>query len=463
MKSRIILSLAALMAAVTVRMADAAALTRENGAPVGDNQNSQTAGEAGPVLLQDSHLIEKLARFDRERVPERVVHARGAGAFGVFKSADAFSELTAAAPFQSKGKETPVFVRFSSVIHPAGSPESLRDPRGFATKFYTDQGNWDLVGNNFPVFFIRDAMKFPDMVHSLKPSPVTNKQEPSRFFDFFSHVPESTNMLTILYSDQGNPASYRQMDGNGVHAFKLVNAKGEVKYVKFHWKSLQGTRTLTAAEAAAMQSKDPGYLTTDLYENVGKGNFPSWELEAQVLAPEDLNKFDFNPLDATKEWVRIPGLKIVKLGTMTLNKMPTNFFETVEQSAFAPSNLIPGVEASEDRLLQGRLFSYADTQRYRIGANHLSLPVNRPRVPVANHGQAGDMNSGESSADVNYQPNSFAGDADRKEGVYSESPRYKASSLVLSGKTQQAMIAKTLNFRRPGRPTGPTRRSRKRT
>ena len=366
----------------TASGASAKTLTRENGAPVGDNQNSQTTGEFGPVLLQDSHLLEKLARFDRERIPERVVHARGAGAFGTFESYGSFSDLTMAAPFQKKGKDTKVFVRFSTVIHPSGSPETLRDPRGFATKFYTEQGNWDLVGNNLPVFFIRDAMKFPDMVHSLKPSPVTNKQDPNRALDFFAHVPESINMLTFVYSDLGTPASYREMEGNGVHAFKFVNAKGEVKYVKFHWAPLQKVRSLTAAQAAETQAKDFGHATTDLYANIRAKNYPAWELEAQILSPEQLDSFDFNPLDPTKEWIRIPGLKVVKLGKMTLNELPKNFFETTEQSAFAPSNLIPGVEASEDRLLQGRLFSYADTtpqeQDVAIGS-----PITSTAMPIA--------------------------------------------------------------------------------
>lgn len=431
-------------------VAQAKTLTRENGAPVGDNQNSQTAGPAGPILLQDSHLIEKLARFDRERIPERVVHARGTGAYGVFTSYGGFSDLTMAAPFAKKGKETKVFVRFSTVINPSGSPESLRDPRGFATKFYTDQGNWDLVGNNLPVFFIRDAMKFPDMVHSLKPSPVTNLQDPNRYLDFFAHHPESLNMLTYLYSDLGIPASYREMDGNGVHAYKFVNAKGQVTYVKFHWISQQGIRTLSADEAAKVQATNFNHLTTDLYETVGKGKNPSWELEAQLLKPEELNGFDFNPLDATKEWIRIPGLKTVKLGKMTLNRMPPNFFEHTEQAALAPSNMIPGIEASEDRLLQGRMFSYADTQRYRVGVNGFQLPVNKPLAAVNSHAQAGDLRSGLEDKDINYQPNSFDGTVNRGSGVYAQDEKYKMSSMKLDGATQQAIISKTLNFRQAG-------------
>jgi len=424
-------------------------LTRDNGAPVGDNQSSQTAGAGGPVLLQDSHLVEKLARFDRERIPERVVHARGTAAFGVFESYGA-SDLTVAAPFKAKGKKTKVLVRFSSVVHPSGSPETLRDPRGFATKFYTDEGNWDLVGNNLPVFFIRDAMKFPDMVHSLKPNPRTNVQEPRRFFDFFAHTPESTHMLTYLYSDLGTPASYRQMDGNGVHAYKLVDARGHVSYVKFHWKTLQGIKNLSSAEANKAQATDFNYYTNDLYTAIARKDFPSWELEIQVLTPDQLDSFAFNPLDATKEWLSIPNLKIVKLGKMTLDQIPASFFEVTEQSAFAPSNLIPGIEPSEDRLLQGRLFSYADTQRYRLGVNALQLPVNAPLAPVHSYGQGGELRQGTTTTDINYQPNGFDGSGDRGRGIYAEEPRARLVSTPLSGTTQQAIIARTLNFKQAG-------------
>lgn len=425
-------------------------LTRDTGAPVGDNQNSQTAGESGPVLLQDVHLIEKLARFDRERIPERVVHARGTGAFGEFVSYGDNSDLTRAKLFSKKGKKTPVFVRFSAVIHGKDSPETLRDPRGFATKFFTDEGNWDLVGNNLPVFFIRDAIKFPDMIHSLKPDPVTNIQDPGRFFDFFAHLPESTNKLTYLYSDLGTPASYRLMDGNGVHAFKFINKKGVVRYVKFHWISQQGIKNLNAREVEAVQSKDFNHLTRDFYSEIKNGNYPSWELEAQILEVSELDKLDFNPLDATKEWISIPNLRKVKLGKMTLNKVPDNFFETTEQVALAPSVLVPGIEASEDRLLQGRLFAYADTQRYRLGANYQMLPINRPRNEVNSYNQDGAMNVGNVKGSVNYQPNSFNGNPSRSSGKLGDSAEYKYSQLTLSGSTQQQMIKKTLNFRQAG-------------
>ena len=415
--------------------------TRDNGAPVGNNQNSQTAGDSGPVLLQDTTLIEKLARFDRERIPERVVHARGSGAYGEFVSTANLSDITMAAPFQETGKKTPVFVRFSTVIHSKGSPETLRDPRGFATKFYTEQGNWDLVGNNLPVFFIRDAIKFPDMVHSLKPSPITNRQDPNRFFDFFSHIPESTNMLTLLYSDLGTPASYREMEGNGVHAYKFVDRDGQYKYVKFNWKTLQGEHNLSAEEAQKIQSKEFNSHTKDLYENIDRGNFPKWDLLIQVLNPEDLNKFEFNPLDATKIWPEdlVPKQKV---GTMTLNRLPDNFFEETEQSAFAPSNMIPGIEPSEDRLLQGRLFSYADTHRHRLGVNHTRIPVNQPLGVIHNGNQEGFASAGNTKSDVNYEPS--------RRARYSEDRDYRYSQLPVTGSTQQVPIEKTLNFKQAG-------------
>jgi catalase len=418
--------------------ADVDTLTRDNGSPVGDNQNSQTAGPNGPTLLQDVQLIQKLQRFDRERVPERVVHARGTGAHGVFVATEDLSKVTRAKVF-TKGAETPVFVRFSTVIHGTHSPETLRDPRGFATKFYTTEGNWDLVGNNLPVFFIRDAIKFPDMVHSLKPSPKTNLQDPGRVFDFFSHVPEATHMLTRVYSDFGTPAGYRFMDGNGVHAYKFVNAAGEVTYVKFHWDSKQGERNLTAAEGAQVQGKDFNHASRDLIEAIERGDNPAWDLYVQLLRPADFAKFDFDPLDATKVWKDVSEMKV---GTMTLNRNPSNVFQETEQSAFAPSNLVPGIEPSEDRLLQGRVFSYADTQMYRVGANALQLPINRPRATVVNGNQDGAMNAAATVADVNYQPSRTRPMIETPSAAYSQAP--------LQGTTQQARIKKTLNFRQAG-------------
>lgn len=413
-------------------------LTRDNGAPVGDNQNSQTAGPNGPSLLQDVQLIQKLQRFDRERIPERVVHARGTGARGEFTASEDISALTRARLFRP-GERTPVFVRFSSVVHGNHSPETLRDPRGFATKFYTSEGNWDLVGNNFPTFFIRDAIKFPDMVHAFKPDPRSNLDDDSRRFDFFSHVPEATRTLTLLYSNEGTPAGYRFMDGNGVHAYKFVNAQGQVHYVKFHWKSLQGLKNLDPKQVEQVQGKDYSHMTNDLVNAIRQGDFPKWDLYIQVLKPEDLGKFDFDPLDATKIW---PGIPERRIGQMVLNKNVDNFFQETEQVAMAPANIVPGIEPSEDRLLQGRVFSYADTQLYRVGTNGLSLPVNRPLVAVNNGNQDGTLNAGHTTSGVNYEPSRLQ--------PRPQDPTVRYSQLPLTGATQQAKIAKEQNFKQAG-------------
>jgi catalase len=411
-------------------------MTRDNGAPIGSNRNSLAAGDMGPVLLEDVTLVEKLARFDRERIPERVVHARGTGALGVFRSTADLSDVTKASLFAQPGKETPVFVRFSTVIHPAGSPETARDPHGFAVKFYSDQGNWDLVGNNLPIFFIRDAIQFPDMIHSLKPSPVTNKQDPNRFFEFFSGTPEATNMLVHVYSNLGTPASYRTMDGNGVHAFKLVNKDGKVVFAKFRWISRQGVKNLdgdTVAKAPA------NFLTDDLYGSIAAGNYPTWDLMVQTMSPEELGALPYNPFDDTKEWLGVPFRKI---GEMTLNEVPENFFRWTEQSAFAPANLVPGIEPSPDRMLQGRLFSYSDTQRYRVGANVMDLPVNKPRVPVVNNYQDGALDHARGKVDVNYFPSVTEGK--------SVDPAFAPTPYKIDAIARTAPISKTEPFDQAG-------------
>jgi len=413
-------------------------MTRDNGAPIGSNRNSLAAGDMGPVLLEDTTLIEKLARFDRERVPERVVHARGTGALGTFRATADISAISKASLFAA-GKQTPVFVRFSTVIHPQGSPEGVRDPHGFAVKFYTDQGNWDMVGNNLPIFFIRDAIQFPDMIHSLKPSPITNKQDPNRSFEFFSGTPEATNMLVHVYSNLGTPASYRTMDGNGVHAFKLVDASGKVTWAKFRWISHQGVKNLTGDVAA----KAPfNFLTDDLYGAIATGDFPTWDLMVQTMTSEELGKLDYNPFDDTKEWLGVPFRKI---GEMTLNEVPENFFRWTEQSAFAPANMVPGIEASPDRMLQGRLFSYSDTQRYRVGANVMDLPVNRPRVPVVNNYQDGQLDAAlaEKKMDVNYFPSVV--DLKTVDPTFAPTP-YPVDAIV-----RTAPISKTEPFDQAGK------------
>ncbi|MCK9857935.1 catalase [Paenibacillus sp. ATY16] len=417
-------------------------LTTNQGTPVGDNQNSRTAGQRGPTLLEDYHLIEKIAHFDRERIPERVVHARGAGAYGVFRAANSMSAHTKAAFLREAGKETDVFVRFSTVIHGTGSPETARDPRGFAVKFYTEEGNLDIVGNHLPVFFIRDAIKFPDMVHSLKPSPRTNIQEPERYWDFMTLSPESTHMLTWLFSDDGTPASYREMDGFGVHAFKWINEDGKITYVKYHWKSKQGVRNFTAAEAGEMQGKDFNHATRDLYDSIELGRYPEWELHVQLMPVEHLDRYSFDPLDPTKIWPEdMYPLQLV--GTMQLNRNPDNYFAEVEQSAFSPSAVVPGIEPSEDKLLQGRLFSYPDAQRYRLGANYLHIPVNCPYAPVRNHQRDGAMTMKADPSTVNYEPSSSS-DSPR------EAQEYKDSSTSLHGYAGRQKIDKTDDFTQAG-------------
>ena len=420
-------------------------LTTNTGAPVGDNQNSKTVGNNGQVLLEDIHLIEKLAAFDRERIPERVVHARGAGAFGEFVAAADFSDVTAAGFLSQAGKKTPLMIRFSTVTHQQGSPETYRDPRGFAVKFYTEQGNYDLVGNNLPVFFIRDAIKFPDMVHAFKPSPITNgASDPNRVFDFFANVPESTHMLTWLFSDYGIPANYREMNGSGVHAYKWVNAKGEVTYVKYTWVSQQGERNLTQAEADKIQSTAIEHATLDLRNAIDAGNFPKWDLYVQMLKKEDFDKLNFNPVDVTKVWPETVAKK-VKVGTMTLNKNPENYFQQVEQAAFSPGTLVPGIEASEDKLLQGRLFSYFDTQRHRLTGNFQQIPVNAPKNNVTTYNQDGYMSLRPQTGDVNYQP------SENKPAVKEDTKfKYSKSEFLAGTTTTQHVIDKENNFAQAG-------------
>ncbi|HVK51999.1 MAG TPA: catalase [Pseudoxanthomonas sp.] len=415
-------------------------LTQDNGAPVADNQNSQTAGPNGPVLLQDAQLIQKLQRFDRERIPERVVHARGTGARGEFVATADISDLTIARVFE-KGSKTPVFVRFSSVAHGNHSPETLRDPHGFATKFYTSEGNWDLVANNFPTFFIRDGIKFPDMVHSLKPDPRTNLDDESRRFDFFQHVPESTRTLTLLYSNEGTPAGYEYMHGSGVHAFKLVNAQGQVHYVKFTFKTLQGVRNLDPKQVEQTQGKSYSHMTDSLVNAIKAGRYPRWDLHIQVLTADQMAELDFDPLDATKIWPEslVPSRKI---GELVLNHNVDNVFQETEQVGMSPSNLVPGIQPSEDRLLQGRLFAYPDTQIYRIGTTGLNLPVNRPLSGINNINQDGSLNAGHTSSGVNYEPSSLQ--------PRPADARAMVIAAPLSGTVQQKKIQREQNFKQAG-------------
>ncbi|RRJ93190.1 catalase [Paenimyroides tangerinum] len=431
--------------ALVTSVSFAQTLTTNTGTPVGDNQNSKTIGNNGQVLLEDIHLIEKLAAFDRERIPERVVHARGAGAFGEFVASADFSDVTMADFLSQAGKKTPLMVRFSTVTHQQGSPETYRDPRGFAVKFYTQEGNYDLVGNNLPVFFIRDAIKFPDMVHAFKPSPIMNNaSDPNRVFDFFSNLPESTHMLTWLFSDYGIPANYRQMEGNGVHAYKWVNENGEVTYVKYKWVPQQEIKNLTQEEANKIQSTAIEHATVDLYTEIAKGNFPKWDLYVQMLKAEDFDKLDFNPVDVTKIWPEAVA-KSVKVGTMTLNENATNYFQQVEQAAFSPGTLVPGIEPSEDKLLQGRLFSYFDTQRHRIGGNFQQVDVNRPINNVKTYNQDGYMSMRKQEGDINYQPST-----NQPEVVDNAKFKYSKSVFPAGTTTVQAKIDKENNFAQAG-------------
>jgi catalase len=395
---------------------DIKTLTTEAGAPVTDNQNSQTAGPNGPVLLQDHHLIEKLAQFDRERIPERVVHARGSGAYGYFEVTKNVTRWTKAKFLSEVGKRTDVFIRFSTVALERGSADTVRDPRGFAMKFYTEDGNYDLVGNNTPIFFIRDPLKFPDFIHSQKRDPHTNVQEPDNAWDFFSHSPEATHQFTWLFGDRGIPYSYRNMDGFGSHTFQWVNAIGQVFWVKYHFKTNQGIKCLTSAEAAHIAGENPNFHHLDLLQAIDRKEFPSWTLKMQIMPAADAAKYRFNPFDLTKVWP-YKDYPLREVGKLTLNRNPANYFAEVEQAAFNPANFVPGIGPSPDKMLQGRLFAYGDAHRYRLGINHTQLPVNRPHATeVHNYGRDGymrfDDNGGGSK---NYEPNSYGGPAQSNE------------------------------------------------
>jgi catalase len=386
-------------------------LTTESGAPVTDNQNSQTAGQHGPTLLQDHHLLEKLARFNRERIPERVVNAVGSGAYGHLEvTSPDVPKWTKMKPFERVGKVTEAFVRFSAVTASRGGPDLARDPRGFAMKYYTEDGNWDLVGNNTPVFFIRDAIKFPDLIHSQKQDPFSNRQEPDNVWDFFAHSPEATHQFTWLFGDRGIPASYRCMDGFGGHAFQWVNAKGERFFVKLHFKTDQGIRCLTPEEAAEAAGKDPQYCQNELYESIERREFPSWTLKVQVMPEANAVSYRIDPFDVTKVW-NYRDYPLIPIAKLTLNRLPRNYFAEVEQAAFNPAHFVPGIGPSPDRILQGRLFAYADAQRYRLGVNHTRLPVNAPKAlphGAQNYGQDGAMRfDAPDGREKNYEPNSF--------------------------------------------------------
>ena len=422
-------------------------LSTNQGVPITDNQNSLTIGERGPVLLQDVQFIEKMAHFDRERIPERVVHAKGAGAHGYFRVYKSMAPYTKAKFLQDPKKKIPVFVRFSTVTGGRGSADTVRDPRGFAVKFYTEEGNYDLVGNDLPVFFIRDAMKFPDMVHAFKGAPDTNIPSSSSahnsFWDFISLTPESTHMIIWLFTDRGTPRSYRMMEGFGVNTYVWVNSEGKATYVKYHWKPKKGVQCLDRHEATRLAGEDPDYLTRDLWNTIAEGGEVEYELYVQLMEIVDELKQDFDPLDPTKTWPE-DKFPLIPVGKMVLNSNPDNFYAEVEQAAFCPASIVPGIEFSADKLLQGRTFSYADTQRHRLGPNYLQLPVNRPIVEVNNSQRDGAMQFDKFSGPVNYEPSSVAG------GSPVEAPAGTQHTYRVQGEMTRQKISKTNDFQQAG-------------
>src|SRR5690606_5999165 len=357
-------------------------LTTASGRPYHENEDSMSAGPRGPVLIQDSFLFEKLAHFNRERIPERVVHAKGTGAFGKFTVTNDITKYTCASLFSRVGNECRVFIRFSTVGGEKGSADTERDPRGFAVKFYTDEGNWDLVGNNTPVFFIKDSVKFPDFIHTQKRDPHTNLKSATMVWDFWSRAPESLHQVTTLFSDRGTPFSYRHMHGFGSHTFSMINAQGERVWVKYHFKTQQGIKNLSGDEAVALAGTDPDHAQRDLFNAIQAGDFPKWTLSIQVMREDQVLPWEqrtgWSAFDVTKVWPH-GDFPLIEVGVLELNRNPENYFAEVEQAAFSPANVPPGLGFSPDRMLQGRLFGYHDAQLYRVGTNHQHLPVNRPR------------------------------------------------------------------------------------
>ncbi len=426
-------------------------LTNRQGHPIYNNQSVRTVSNRGPMTLENYPFIEKITHFDRERIPERVVHARGAGAHGYFEAYgkcgdEPIAKFTRAKLFQEKGKKTPMFVRFSTVIHGGHSPETLRDPRGFATKFYTDDGNWDLVGNNLPVFFIRDPMKFPDVVHAFKPDPVTFRQDAQRIFDFIGLTPEAMHMISFLFSPRGIPQDYRHQDGFGVNTYKWFNTEGEGVLVKYHWKTKQGIKSLTQAQASEIQGTNFNHATQDLYDSIAKGDFPEWEFCVQIMSDDDHPELDFDPLDDTKTWDE-EQFPLMPIGRMVLDRNPKNYFAEVEQSAFGTGVLVDGLDFSDDKMLQGRTMSYSDTQRYRVGPNYLQLPINSPKKHIATNQRDGQMtymvDGGGENPHVNYEPSSLGG---LKEGTASG----KDHTPYIEGKLVREKVERKNDFAQAG-------------
>jgi len=406
-------------------MAKRPPLTTTAGIPVSDNQNALTAGPRGPLLVEDWQLFEKHAHFNRERIPERVVHAKGSGAFGTFKVTKDITKYTKAKLFAKVGKETEMFARFSTVAGERGAADAERDVRGFALKFYTEEGNWDLTGNNTPVFFVRDPYKFSDFIHTQKRDPRTNMRSPTAMWDFWSLSPESLHQVTILFSDRGLPRTLRHMNGYGSHTYSFINAKDERFWVKFHFKTKQGIDFLTDAEGAKLVGDDRESHQRDLYQSIETGDFPKWTLYIQVMPEAEAESYHINPFDLTKVWPH-GDYPLIEVGVMELNRNPANYFAEVEQAGFSPGNVVPGIGHSPDKMLQFRIVSYADAHRYRLGVNYDSLPVNRPKCPVHTYHRDGSMRYDDNGGGaVNYEPNSFGGPV--------EDAKFKRPPLKASG------------------------------
>jgi len=400
-------------------------LTTVAGAPVVDNQNAMTAGPRGPMLLQDLWFLEKLAHFDREVIPERRMHAKGSGAYGTFTVTHDIAQYSKAKIFSEIGKKTEMFVRFSTVAGERGAADAERDIRGFAMKFYTEEGNWDLVGNNTPVFFLRDPLKFPDLNHAIKRDPRTNMRSAKNNWDFWSSLPEALHQVTITMSDRGIPLSYRHMHGFGSHAFSMINADNERVWVKFHLVCQQGIKNLNDAEAEEIVAKDRESHQRDLLESIDRGDFPSWKMFIQVMTEEQAANMPYNPFDLTKVWYK-KDYPLIEVGYFELNSNPENYFAEVEQAAFNPANIVPGIGLSPDKMLQGRLFSYGDAQRYRLGVNHHQIPVNAPRCPVNSFHRDGQMRvDNNAGSTLGYEPNSY--------GKWQEQPEFKEPPLAING------------------------------
>ncbi|KAE9552553.1 hypothetical protein FO519_004250 [Halicephalobus sp. NKZ332] len=404
-------------------------LTTATGAPIG-RHTVMTAGPRGPMLLQDVVYLDKMAHFDRERIPERVVHAKGAGAHGYFEVTHDIKKYTKAVVFSEVGKRTPIFVRFSTIVGESGSADTNREPRGFAVKFYTEEGNWDLVGNSTPIFFIKDPILFPDLIHAQKRNKVTNLKDTNSIWDFWTRHPECIHEMLLLFTDRGIPDGYRHMDGYASHTFKFVNKDGNFFWCKFHAKTRQKIRNLHPEKALELTATDPDYATRDLYEAIEKRNFPEWDFFIQIMTPEEAEKFRWNPFDVTKVWFH-GDFPLIPVGKIVLNRNPRNYFVEVEQSAFSPSHVIPGIEFSPDKLLQGRLFSYRDAHYHRLGPNHIQLPINCPyRTRVNNTQKDGLMNFGSYREDFpNYHPKSF--------GKFVEKPDAKEHTYEIQGQVDR--------------------------